>query len=57
MGGGLGGGLGSFGLDECEGATGAEEGGGEGTSVVQEYADDFLESSVCRGGRGSGVVF
>jgi hypothetical protein len=41
MGDGLGGGLYSLGTGGCKGAKGDEEGGVDGTSVVQERADAF----------------
>jgi hypothetical protein len=46
---GLGGGLCSMGLGGRKGAKGDERGGGDGTSVIQKRADDYLESCEARG--------
>jgi hypothetical protein len=57
MGDGLGGGFCSLCLGRCECAKGNEQSGADGTSVVQECADDFLESGEACWRQRSGVVF
>jgi hypothetical protein len=46
----------TWGLGGYKGAEG-EKGGVDGTSVVQERANDFLESCEARGVQGGRVVF